>query len=75
MTSISADYNIDLGRVRGVVDNSNRILEVIKKTLKLLTHDPLSVFFPFFFFILVQLINDLQSKQIKIKKLLTSKKR
>ncbi|XP_042519807.1 uncharacterized protein LOC122093526 [Macadamia integrifolia] len=28
MTSITADYGIDLSRVRGVVDNANRILEV-----------------------------------------------
>ncbi|KAK9269391.1 hypothetical protein L1049_001164 [Liquidambar formosana] len=28
MTSISADYGIDLSRIRGIVDNSNRILEI-----------------------------------------------
>ncbi|XP_057949636.1 uncharacterized protein LOC131144791 [Malania oleifera] len=32
ITSVSAEYGIDLSRVRGVVDNSNRIL-VIKKEL------------------------------------------
>ncbi|CAK9154826.1 unnamed protein product [Ilex paraguariensis] len=31
ITSISADYGIDLSQVRGVVDNSNRILEVKRK--------------------------------------------
>lgn len=30
MTSIGIGYGIDISRVRGVVDNSNRILEVIK---------------------------------------------
>ena len=30
ITSISAYYGIDLSQVRGVVDNSNRILEVKK---------------------------------------------
>lgn len=30
MMSISSEYDIDISRVRGVVDNSNRILEVIK---------------------------------------------
>lgn len=30
MTSIGLGYGIDISRVRGVVDNSNRILEVIK---------------------------------------------
>lgn len=30
MMSISSEYGIDISRVRGVVDNSNRILEVIK---------------------------------------------
>lgn len=29
MTTISSEYGIDISRVRGVVDNSNRILEVI----------------------------------------------
>ncbi|KAJ6816140.1 uncharacterized protein M6B38_417350 [Iris pallida] len=29
--SISTDYGVDLGKVRGVVDNSNRILEVRKE--------------------------------------------
>lgn len=29
MMSISTEYNIDISRVRGVVDNSHRILEVI----------------------------------------------
>lgn len=28
IASISSEYGLDLGRVRGVVDNSNRILEV-----------------------------------------------
>ncbi|ONK65556.1 uncharacterized protein A4U43_C07F38310 [Asparagus officinalis] len=31
IASISSDYGLDLGRVRGVVDNSNRILEVRKE--------------------------------------------
>jgi hypothetical protein len=30
--SISAEYGIDMSRVRGVVDNSNRILEVNNKS-------------------------------------------
>lgn len=29
MISICSEYGIDISRVRGVVDNSNRILEVI----------------------------------------------
>lgn len=34
MLSISLEYGIDISRVRGVVDNANRILEVkIVKTL------------------------------------------
>ena len=28
IASLSSEYGLDLGRVRGVVDNSNRILEV-----------------------------------------------
>ncbi|KAJ9168551.1 hypothetical protein P3X46_020057 [Hevea brasiliensis] len=31
MTSISIEYGIDISRVRGVVDNSNRILEIRKE--------------------------------------------
>ncbi|KAL2474014.1 DNA glycosylase superfamily protein [Forsythia ovata] len=31
INSISADYGIDLSQVRGVVDNSNRILEIKKE--------------------------------------------
>ncbi|XP_010928808.1 uncharacterized protein [Elaeis guineensis] len=31
MTSISMEYGLDLGRVRGTVDNANRILEVRKE--------------------------------------------
>lgn len=30
MMSISLEYGIDMSRVRGVVDNANRILEVSK---------------------------------------------
>lgn len=30
MVSISLEYGIDISRVRGVVDNANRILEVSK---------------------------------------------
>jgi DNA-3-methyladenine glycosylase I len=33
MMSISSEHGIDISRVRGVVDNSNRILEVIKSII------------------------------------------
>ena len=35
MTTISSHYGIEISRVRGVVDNSNRILEVISPFITL----------------------------------------
>ena len=46
MLSISSLYGIDMSRIRGIVDNSIRILEVINFGFK----DVPNKFFPFLFF-------------------------